>query len=67
MITLLEIKILNLIKEKLEYANSELVSESCAKEKGNITTHGNPLFNAQSAVQDANSWLTTLLENIKPS
>ena len=66
MISLLEIKILNLMKEKLECANSELVSESCAKEKGNIITQGNPLFNAQSAIYDAKSWLDALLENIKP-
>ena len=66
MMNLLDIKILNLINEKLEYANSELVSESCAKEKGDISTRGNPLFNAQSAVYDANSWLNALLENIKP-
>ena len=58
----LKLKTLILIQEKLELANSALVSESCSKEKGDITRSGNPLFDAQSAIFDAKSWLSALLE-----
>lgn len=61
----LHIKVLRLIKEKLDYAKSELVSESCSPEKGDITKKGNALFNADSALQDADSWLYALLQEIE--
>ncbi len=62
MMNQLELRALILIKEKLADARSELVCESSAKEKGNITNRGNPLFNAHSSVFDALSWLSALLD-----
>ncbi len=51
------------VKKLVEHASSALVSESCSKEKGNVTHQGNPLFEASSCLSDARQWLDALLEN----
>lgn len=57
--------VLSHIKELMEKASSELVSESTAKERGHVGKAGNPLCSASSYMSDAQRWLGAFIDEDK--